>query len=237
MKILTEYPVRVVKEQKLYTRKNFDPAYASADADDDFYGIDGKSVSQVKAFQKFANTKGANLTVDGLWARKDGKKSNTQKAYDVYGSQWESSVVSGSTPINTTTSTTNTTGSSPSATPPSATAVPPTATNIEKMKKKGFNWDKAKGAWTKAQGFWGKAEETGILGKVGDYFGLNLGNKPSPDGGAPIDTTEPITETPAEEKGMSKNMKIGLAVGGVVIIGLIIYAATRPKGTTKVATA
>lgn len=232
MKILTEYPVRVVKEQKFYTRENFDPAYASADAEDDFYGIDGKNVSQVMAFQTYANSKGAKLTVDGLWFRKDGKKSNTQKAYDVYGSQWESSVVGGSTPINTTPSNTQ------SSTPPSATAVPPTTTNIEKMKKKGFIWDKAKGAWTKAQGFWGKAEETGILGKVGDYFGLNLGNKPSPDGGAPIDTTEPINETPAEEKGMSKNMKIGLAVGGVIIVGLIIYAATRPKGTApKVATA
>lgn len=254
MKILTEYPVRVVKEQKLYTRKNFDPAYASADADDDFYGIDGKNVNQVKAFQDWLDSKGIKWVKATNSARNNGSflnkgdgygnyKSSTKNAYKVYGSQWESSVVGGSAPISTTTSNTTNISTSPSSntqssTPPSATAVPPTTSNIEKMKKKGFNWDKAKGVWTKAQGFWGKAEETGILGKVGDYFGLNLGNKPQTDGGASIDTTEPIAETPAEEKGMSKGMKIGLAVGGAVILIAVIYMATRPKGTTpKVATA
>lgn len=251
MQILTEYPVRVVKEQKLYTRKNFDPAYLSADADDDdFYGIDGKNVNQVKAFQDWLDSKGIKWVKATNSARNNGsflKKGSgygtygqsTNNAYKVYGSQWESSVVGGSAPISTTTSSTTPSDTpTQSSTPPSATAVPPTTTNIEKMKKKGFNWDKAKGGWTKIQGFWGKAEETGILGKVGDYFGLNLGNKPQTDGGAPIDTTEPIAETPAEDKGMSKGMKIGLAVGGAVILIAVIYMATRPKGTTpKVATA
>jgi len=227
MKILTEYPVRVVKKDKLYTRKNFQPTYAYASSDD-FYGIDGKNKKQVEEFQKFANSKGANLVVDGLWTIKSGKKSNTQKAYDIYGSQWESSVVPIVAP----------TGNTQSSTPPTASAVPPTATNVEKMKKKGFNWDKAKGAWTKAQGFWGKLDETGLLGKAGDYFGLNLGSKTQTDGGAPIDSTEPIAEIPTEEKGMSKGMKIGLAVGGAVILIAVIYMATRSKGTTsKVATA
>ena len=228
MKILTEYPVRVVKKDKLYTRKNFQPTYAYASSDD-FYGIDGKNKKQVEEFQKFANSKGANLVVDGLWTIKSGKKSNTQKAYDIYGSQWESSVVPIVAP----------TGNTQSSTPPTASAVPPTATNVENMTKKGFNWDKAKGAWTKAQGFWGKLDETGLLGKAGDYFGLNLGNKQQTDGGAPVDSSELLVETPAEEKqGMSKNMKIGLAIGGAVVLIAVIYMVTRPKGTTpKVATA
>lgn len=237
MKILTEYPIRVIKKNKLYTRKDFQPNYVSVDADE-FYGIDGKNVKQVKAFQEYVNSRGGNLVVDGLWFRKDGKKSNTQKAYDIYGSQWESSVVGGSAPIGTTNLSTIPSSTS-SSNPPSATAVPPTATNIEKMKKKGFNWDKAKGVWTKAQGFWGKLDETGLLGKAGDYFGLNLGNKQQTDGGAPVDSSELLVETPIEEKkGMSKSMKIGLAVGGAVILIAVIYMATRSKGTTpKVATA
>lgn len=238
MKILTEYPVRVVKEGKTYTRKSFDPAYLSADADDDFYGIDGKNVSQVKAFQDWLDAKGIKWVGATNSARSNGSflnkgngygsyRNNTKKAYGVYGTEWESSVVGGSTPINTTTS-----SSTQSSTPPTASAVPPTTANVEKMKKKGFNWDKTKGVWTKAQGFWSKLDETGLLGKAGDYFGINLGNKPQTDGGAPIDNSEPMAEIPAENKGMSKGMKIGIAVGGAVILIAVIYMATRSKGTT-----
>lgn len=249
MKVLTEYPVRVVKKDKLYTRKNFQPTYAYASSDD-FYGIDGKNINQVKAFQDWLDAKGIKWVKATNSARNNGsflKKGSgygtfgqsTTNAYKVYGSQWESSVVGGSAPITATNPIVQPTGNTQSNTPPTASAVPPTAANVEKMKKKGFNWDKAKGAWTKAQGFWGKLDETGLLGKAGDYFGLNLGNKQQTDGGAPVDSSELLVETPAEEKqGMSKNMKIGLAVGGAVVLIAVIYMVTRSKGTTpKVATA
>lgn len=240
MKVLTEYPIRVVKEKKLYTGRNFEPTYASANGDD-FYGIDGKNTNQVKAFQDWLDASGIKWVKATNSARNNGsflKKGSgygtygqsTNNAYKVYGSQWESSVVGGSSPVSIPSS--SNTQQSQSSTPPSASAVPPTSTNIDSMKKKGFSWDKTKGAWTKIQGFWGKLDDIGILGKAGDYFGLNLGTKPT-DGDAPVDSTDMSSDVPVESTGMSKGMKIGLAVGGVIILGIIIYSVTRTKSTSK----
>lgn len=239
MKIITEHPIRVVKEKKSYTIRNLVPKYASADADDDdFYGIDGKNTGQVMAFQDWLDATGIKWLKATNSAKNNGsflKKGSgygtygrsTSDAYKVYGTQWEASVIGGNSPISTPSSNSN-----QSNMPPSATAVPPTPANIDSMKNKGFTWDKTKGAWTKLQGFYGKLDDSGILSKVGDYFGLNLGNK-SPDGGAPVDSANTSSDIPVKSTGMSKGMKIGLVVGGVVILGVIIYSVTRSKGTTK----
>jgi hypothetical protein len=40
---------------------------------------------------------------------------------------------------------------------------------------------------------------------------------------------EPTTPTTPTEQGMSKNMKIGLAIGGVALVGIIVFAIYKAK--------
>jgi hypothetical protein len=55
----------------------------------------------------------------------------------------------------------------------------------------------------------------------------------SPDTKAPIKGAEvtgaDTQQTQQTQQGMSKNAKIGLAVGGLVVVGLVIFLATRKK--------
>lgn len=202
MRIVTSYPVKVLngKVRKL----------------DYMSSIDGKNSSQVMAFQKYANSKGAKLIVDGLWGRKDGKKSNTQKAYDVYGAEWEKSVISAPTGTTTTTTETKPETVVVNDAPKVPTGSAPSSTQVEEQKQKGVFWDKAKGVWV-------RAKDSGMLDNLANYFGLNTGAPTNPT----VDTnTPPIDDKPK----MSKGLKIGLIVGGVILLGVIVYAVTRPKG-------
>lgn len=204
MKIVTSYPVKIVsgKVRKL----------------DYMSSIDGKNSNQVMAFQKYANSKGANLTVDGKWTRKDGKKSNTQIAYDKYGAEWEKSVINAQTSTPSVSSTS--VGTKPETVvvtdaPNVPTGSVPTSTQVEEQKKKGVFWDKAKGVWV-------RAKDSGMLDNLANYFGLNTG--------APTDPTVDTNTPPIDDKPkMSKGLKIGLIVGGVVLLGIIVFVATRPK--------
>lgn len=96
----------------------------------------------------------------------------------------------------------------------------PTPQQIEEQKKKGLTWDKVKGTWV-------KAKESGLLDSIISFI--------TPTQTAPVSAppqAEPIpTEQPKE--GLSKNAKIGLIVGGLAVVGAIIYFATKDKGTSK----
>jgi hypothetical protein len=65
--------------------------------DYDYSNLDGKSSSSdVLSFQTFANTKGANLVLDGKWGPK------TKAAYNSFGATWEASKSSTTAPATTT---------------------------------------------------------------------------------------------------------------------------------------
>lgn len=189
MKVITEFPVYI--DSKLV-------------GGTDWLNLDGKNQKQVLDFQQYANKRGANLKEDGLYYREDGKKSNTAKAYDLYGADWEKTLIS-----------TPSTGATP---PPAPTAPAPTPTQQAEAKKKGFNWDKAKGVWV-------KAGELGITDKLLGLFGIT----PQPDSTLPDVSTSGTGVAPTEKKGMSKTTKLVIVGGGILVVGLIIYAATRPK--------
>lgn len=108
--------------------------------------------------------------------------------------------------------------SSQTVTPTSTGAATPTATQQAEAKKKGFNWDKAKGVWV-------KAGELGITDKLLGLFGI----APKPDSTLPDVSTGGTEVAPTEKKGMSKTTKLVIVGGGILVLGLIIFAATRPK--------
>lgn len=67
-----------------------------------------------------------------------------------------------------------------------------------------------------------QVKESGIFDSIKNLFGMNK-NVPTDDSSTyPADQAAPT--------GMSKGMKIGLAVGGVVLLGTIIYLVARKKG-------
>jgi hypothetical protein len=127
----------------------------------------------------------------------------TSAAYTKWGNDWETSkIVVPTTP------------------PPTTTIPPPTEQKKEEMKKKGLQWDKVKGTWM-------KVKDTGFL--QGMFPGLFANqNQTGPGPEMPV-TTAPETPGADPKKGMSKGMKIGLIVGGVVLLGTVIYFATRKK--------
>jgi hypothetical protein len=216
MRVVTLYPVKVMngKIRKL----------------DYMSSIDGKNKDQVKAFQEWViKNKGVNLdyisattkqwvryplSVDGIM----GTKGKTFDAYKKYGAEWEKSVIN----APTSTTTTTTTETKPETVvvndaPKVPTGSDPTPTQVEEQKKKGVFWDKAKGVWV-------RAKDSGMLDRLANYFGLNTGV--APETNPVVDTnTPPIDDKPK----MSKGLKIGLIVGGVVLLGVIVYAVTRPK--------
>jgi hypothetical protein len=79
-------------------------------------------------------------------------------------------------------------------------------------------WDKVKQAWV-------KAKESGLLDKGLDLVKARLGRPTSTQVNVPLPPPPP-----PEPTGLSKNAKIGIAVGGVVVLGLVIFLATRKTG-------
>jgi hypothetical protein len=196
---------------------------ADGDYNDEFYGFDanGKPVksnkTEVKQFQTFANTKGESLVVDGLW----GAKSET--AWGKWGTDFAKSIGLGGGSGATTQS------STPNVSVPASTIVPTKEEQIEQAKK-GKIWDKAKG-WITSD----KAKDVlrslleggGFMGAINSLFGAGSTSAEATPSG-----TMPSGETPSGTKpGMSRNLKIGIAVGAIALLGIIIYSATRPKAT------
>jgi hypothetical protein len=181
---------------------------------DDYYGMDGdiysyidkKNTVDVKAFQTYANGKGAKLVVDGIWGAK------TQAQYDKYGAEWEAT----KNPV--------TTAVAPSIVA-NAPVVPqgatPTATQVADAKKKGLFWDKVKGAWV-------YAKEGGILDWVGGLLGIKPPSAFQPTPPTATTTTTTTTNDDAN-KGMSKTTKTLLMVGGALVLGFVIFEIAKKK--------
>jgi hypothetical protein len=194
-----------------------DDEYYDADGDDDYYGFDatGKPVKGNKAeitqFQNFANSKGESLVVDGLW----GAKSET--AWGKWGADFAKSIGIGT----------------PSTTP---TAEPTKDEAIAKAKL-GQIWDKNKGWITSDK----SKDVLRVLlggGSVMDAINSLLGGSSGSGGatgGAVTDggATGGGTATPPPT-GLSKNAKIGIAVGIAVLLIVVIVVATKPTTPTKV---
>jgi len=207
MKITTAYPVIINKKRENYQ---------------DFYlNIDGENSAQVKQFHIFANSKGANLKVDGKYGAK------SKKAYKTYGADFEKfwTALGGvaSSGGNITGKPAFESGTSSST---------PSEKEIKEKKAKGYYWDKAKGVW-------GKAKESGLIDKLGELLGLNMGG--GGGGGqsseADLVSTNAPAEDPTAKKGMSTGVKIAIGVGIVVVVGAIIYFATKKPSTPAPAVA
>ena len=175
-----------------------------------YSNIDGTNKGQVLAFQKYANTQGSKLKEDGAWG------SKTASAYTLFGSNWELTQA-------------KPTGGTGTAVQYPVLPQNVSVTDPQGNKKAGQFWDKAKNVWV-------KADEMGAIDKVFGLFGLT---KPAGETypsqqtwtGETPGYTAPVVD-PNAKKPMSKGLKIGLIVGGVVLLGTIIYFATRSKGAT-----
>jgi hypothetical protein len=97
------------------------------------------------------------------------------------------------------------------------------ATNPEGEKRKGQFWDKAKGAWV-------KAKDSGLVDKGVGLFGKLFGNKDTASPEPVVITTTDVGAGSPEKKGMSKGLKIGLYVGGGLLLLGAIYMLTKKKG-------
>lgn len=198
---------------------------------DNFYGFDanGKptNTNETKIFQDWMDIKHPN------WANgKNVGKGKIQGGYGTFGksttSAWNTY---GSEFTASRTALANTLFGGGSTTPTATTTAPTTEEQIEQAKQ-GKVWDKAKGWVTsgkakdllaKLQGF---QSGGGIKGLFGGLFGGG-----SSDSSVQTDNSSTGSYTPPseEKKGLSKGAKIGIAVGGAVLLGIIIYAVTRPK--------
>jgi hypothetical protein len=226
--------------------------YLSADGDDfynadgdDFYNADGddfynaegdnysyidqKNSVDVKAFQNYALTKGADISyltytgkrltgsaaANGVW------HSGTQRAYAKYGAEWEALK---NPPQGTPTITpTSTTAPSVEVVNTNVPQVPagqqPTVAQLEEQKKKGIFWDKLKGTWI-------KAKQSGVLDWLAGLIGIKKPQGELPPVGSPQYGSN---TTAGKDRKLSKNAKIAIAIGSVLVVGLIIYSIRRNR--------
>lgn len=96
-------------------------------------------------------------------------------------------------------------------------------TQAEKLakEKEGLTWDKITGGWKKAQ-------ESGMIDTLLGLFGKG-GQTQTQYTAGNYQPVIPVDDTKEKEEGLSTGMKIALAVGGVAVVGAIIYFATRKK--------
>jgi hypothetical protein len=209
MKIITSVPV-VVNENPTPGQLYYSSNGTANGGMDDFFDIDGTNQNEVKEFQTYANTRGANLVVDGLYYRKDGKKSQTAYAYDMFGADWEKSRLGN---VNAYPGGAMPPPYSPSYIATQPTGIPYSPQYIASQQSKGLTWDKVKGVWT-------KAKDLGLIDK-GKEFLMNWTKGKQPD--APIET-QPIE---AEKKGMNNTTKILIGVGVVAVVVAIIFSVSK----------
>jgi hypothetical protein len=192
MKVLTAYPIVINK-------KRISPA-------DYYLNLDAKNKEEVKAFQRYAVSRGYNLdyiskstgklvsgekAIDGIYGGK------TSRAYDKIGADWEKTRTSTTPSTTTTTTTTDTTTTTPSG----------TTTEIKKDEVK-VTTDANGNTVTETK----KADGT-VVTEVKD----KAGNVIKKD----------------EKKGMPKALKWGLIIGGgVLVLGVLIYALTSSSGSS-----
>jgi hypothetical protein len=98
----------------------------------------------------------------------------------------------------------------------------PSQTEKLAKEKQGLTWDKITGGWTKAQ-------ESGMVDTLLGLFGKGRQTQNTTGTYNPLVQPTGNLTTEKEDEGMSTGMKIGLAIGGVAVVGAIIYFATRKK--------
>ena len=141
---------------------------------------------------------------------------STSKAWGTYGADFVKSLSTGTTP----------TGTTPTGTTPTTPTAEPTKDEKIANAKLGKIWDKTKGWITSDKAkdvLKSLTEGGGIMGAINALLGG--GSDATPD----ATVTGGGTTTETTKEGLSKGAKIGIAVGSVVILGIIIYAVTRPK--------
>jgi hypothetical protein len=212
MKVITANPV-VVYGKKINTT-------------DYYLNIDGTNKTQVKQFQDWLDNNYPTWLKGGKLKRGAGYGTfgpSTKAAYTQYGAQWEATQGNaqsqGGTGQGTQNAITQATTPAPVTTQTPATDPNLASTDAKGKTNPGHFWDKAKGVWVKAKDAGLVDQATGWLSNL---FGGS--SQPSTSSNAPVNTNDP-----GPKPGMSKGMKIGLVVGGIAVLGIIIYAATRPK--------
>jgi len=85
--------------------------------------------------------------------------------------------------------------------------------------------------WQKGKGWVQKANETGLSGKVLDFFGLGEFKPAESSGGAPVDTTTPQIE---EKKGLSSTNKLVIGAVVVLLVGTIAYSLVNKNANKAV---
>ena len=174
----------------------------------DWLYVDGSSdKATILAFQKYANSKGwsPKLVEDGKWGAK------TQAAAGIWGITFDS----GTTSVIPSVAPPVIPSVVPLVVPPGAT---PTVTQVAEAKKKGFTWDALAGGFV-------KAKESGLLDTVLGLFGKGSATPPVSTAAPYIPVTTPVEEKPK----MSTGVKIALIGGGVLVVGVLIFALTRKK--------
>lgn len=179
----------------------------------DYYlGFDAKNTDEVKAFQDWLDI------FYPTWLK--GGKLNKGAGYGSYGPStkaMEGKIAEFE----------KVTGKSTTATPLVDTKAP-TPQEVEKQKKLGKVWDASKKAFV-------FAKESGILDTLLGKLGIQ--KQDTSAGQTPVATsTETQTETGSGQppkEGMSTTTKIVLIGGGVVLLGVIIYFATKSNTPTK----
>jgi hypothetical protein len=182
--------------------------------------------NEVKSFQTFAKSKGANLGTSGV--NKDGVDgkwgTSTEKAWATHGSAYVAMAKAlGNTMLGMTTNT----GTAPTT--------EPTKDEQIAQAKKGKIWDKAKG-WITSD----KAKDALAFlqnsGGIRGLFGSIFGGGSSDQGTGSVQTSSEgsygsglPTEVPSEKPKWSTGKKVAVFGGGALVLGLIIYFATRPK--------
>jgi|688.fasta_scaffold18419_15 hypothetical protein len=204
MIVKTTYPIIV-------NRKRVSPK-------DYYLNIDAKNLEEVKAFQRYAVSRGVNLdyiskstkklvsgenAIDGIYGGK------TKNAYATYGADWEK------------------TRTTPTPTPTDETKKEETKkeeTKKEETKKEETKKEETKKDETKKEET--KKDEVTITKD-------DKGNTTTVTKKADGTTTTVVTDKNGKviskkQSGMSKNLKIGLIIGGgVLFLGIIIFALTR----------
>lgn len=179
--------------------------------------------NEVKSFQNFANSKGAKLVVDGKWG------SKSESAWSKYGADYVSQMKSIG---NTVAGVFGGTSSS------SSTTTEPSKEEQIAKAKEGKIWDKAKG-WIQSEQakdllakLQGAGGVQGLWGSIKDVFG---GGTQSTGGTGSTQTSSEgaygsgLPDLPSDKPKWSTGKKIAVFGGGALVLGLVIYFATRPK--------
>lgn len=216
---------------------------------DKFLSFDGTKLLDVQSFQDWMDSKHPNWVGATNSTLSNGKSLNknvkggygnygnsTKKARSVYGAEYDSqtgSVFGGLAQsavqaVAQGPAQESAQGSASTTTQSQQLLATVSETAPDGTKQKGKLWDKTKGAWVKGSDWFTahpqvKALGGNVLTKV--FGGLFQGLIPA-DAPPSADSTLP-TDNSTPPSGMSKGLKIGLIVGGVVLLGIIFYAVSK----------